>query len=635
VATEYIEIQPAMKAPASRLASAARVKCVVHYLAFGLAAFWANSSGAQVSVLTWHNDNARTGLNANETILTPANVNSNGFGKVFAQPVDGPIYAQPLYVPNLTISNKGIHNTVIVATQHDSVYAFDADSDAGTNQTPLWHTSFINPAAGITAVPSGDAAYPNGDCQTFLGEIGIVGTPVIDAASGTLYVVARTKEPLAPPYDLTLVQMQRLHALDITSGAERPCSPVVIAAFAPGTGDGASGGYVHFNPARELQRSALLLSGGIVYIAWASYCDINPYHGWIIGYDAQRLQQVAVLNDTPNGSEGGIWMSGAGPAAAPDGSIYCVTGNGTFATNASPQDFGDSFLRLTPGLALSDYFTPHDQASLAAQDADLGSGGALVLPDSAGSLAHPFLVVGCGKEGKIYLLDRENLGRFNPASDIGALQTVALNAPLFGLPAFYNNRLYFQGVGTALKAFGISNARLDATPVSQSTDQAVFRGATPSISANGIGDGIVWQVAAAPAGGWRATLRAYDAGDLSQRLYDSYSGVQVGAPDGISYVKFVVPTIANGKVYVGTIESLAVFGLRSIIWSIAWDRASGTIRVVFSGPASMNNVLQVSDDLMQWTDLGPGTSAGGGTFQYTQELDTTTARVRFYKVRSN
>jgi hypothetical protein len=622
------------RAGAQRLpiSSKRALKYLASCLGFVLAASWAVSLAAQVSVLTSHNDNTRTGLNASEAILTPVNVNSNGFGRIFAQPVDGPIYAQPLLVPNVAVPGNGTHNAVIVATQHDSVYAFDADSNAGSNSTPLWHASFINPAAGITAVPSGDAAYPSGDCQTFLGEIGIVGTPVIDPSSDTLFVVARTKEPAAPPSDLTLVQRQRLHALDITTGAERPQSPVVIDASVPGTGDGSSGGLVPFNPAREMQRPALLLSGGVVYIAWASYCDINPYHGWIIGYDAQTLQQVSVFNATPNGSAGGIWMAGAGPAAAADGSIYCVTGNGTFDTNANPRDFGDSFVKLTSGLALSDFFTPHNQASLEAQDADLGSGGALLLPYSVGSPAHPRLVVGGGKEGKIYLLDRDNLGRFNPVSDVGVLQTLPLSSPLFGLPAYFNYRLYFQGVGGPLQAFVISNAQMTG-PVSQSTDQAVFRGATPSISANGATNGIAWQVAASPAGAWRATLRAYDAADLSHRLYDSYSSTLVGAPDGISYVKFVVPTIANGKVYVGTIESLAVFGLRSIIWSITWDRASAAVQVLFSGPTDMNNVLQASEDFIQWTDLGPGTPTGSGTFRYIDPVNRSHP-ARFYRVRS-
>src|SRR5262249_6667003 len=234
---------------------------------------------ASVSVLTHHNDNARSGLNASETLLTQSNVNMYGFGKIFSQPVDGPVYAQPLYVPSVVIQAKGTHNVVFVATMHDSVYAFDADSNIGSNAAPLWHETFINPAAGITVPLTTDAVdLPFQDCRTFIGEIGIVGTPAIDQASGTLYVVSRTKEPLPPPNATTFVQVQRLHALDITSGTERAGSPIAITAVFPGTGDGSSGGMLSFNPARELQRSALLLAGGVVYIAWASYCDIDPYH---------------------------------------------------------------------------------------------------------------------------------------------------------------------------------------------------------------------------------------------------------------------------------------------------------------------------------------------------------------------
>ncbi len=588
-------------------------------------------SDAQTSVWTAHNDNARSGLNAVETALTHTNVNANGFGQIFSQPVDGPVYAQPLVVAGVAIPNQGTHNVVFVATMHDSVYAFDADSAAGSNAPALWHASFINPAAGITAPLTTDAVdYPYQDCQTFAGEIGVVGTPVIDTNSGTLFVVARTKEPLPPPNSQVLTQVQRLHALDLSTGAERPNSPVVIAASVPGTGDGSSGGVASFNPARELQRSALLLSGGVVYIAWASYCDHDPYHGWIIGYDAQTLQQTGVFNDTPNGSEGGIWMSGGGPAAAPDGTIYCLTGNGTFDAGGTPQDFGDSFLKLNANLTLADYFTPYDQASLAAADQDLGSGGAVLLPDTAGSLAHPHLVIGCGKEGKIYLVDRDNLGHFNPTADSEIVQGVILGATVFGLPALFNHQIYFQGVGLPLKAFAISNAVINPTPVSQTTDTVTFRGATPSISANGTNNGIVWELGPAPALGV-AGLRAYNADNLNAKLYDSYLSWQAGAPDRITFVKFALPTIANGKVYVGTTNSLAVFGLRSRIWSVTRDTVPSAIHIVFSGPDGRTNLLQASADLVHWTDLGPGTPTGTGTFSYSEPISGAVP-TRFYRV---
>jgi hypothetical protein len=588
---------------------------------------------AEVNVLTSHNDNARTGLNANETVLTHTNVNMSGFGQIFSQPVDGLVYAQPLYVSKLVIPNKGTHNVVFIATMHDSVYAFDADTNAGSNAPPIWHASFINPAAGVTVPQAADAAAGSGDCLTFTGDVGIIGTPVIDVTNSTLYVVVRTKEQLPPPNN-GVVQVQRLHALDITTGTERPNSPVEITAVAPGTGDG--GTTVSFNPVREVQRSALLLAGGNVYICWASYCDNPPYYGWIIGYNAQTLQQAGVFNATPNAGYGGIWMSGAGPAEAPDGTIYCITGNGTFDTTANPQDFGDSFLKLTQGssLTVTDYFTPYNQANLDVTDNDLGSGGAMILPDTVGSTQHPHLVVGCGKEGKVYLVDRDNMGHFNPGGDTQIIQTFYLAGTnltdlVFGLPAFFKDRIYYQGVNLALKAFAISNAAINPTPVSQATDSVTFRGATPSISANGTNDGIAWEMAPSPAPGV-ISLRAYNADNLAQKIYDSYLSWKAGAPDKLSFVKFIVPTIANGKVYVGTTNTLAVFGLRSMIWSIT--QSSGTVHVVFSGPTGMANILQSSADLVHWTDLGPGTATGTGTFSYSEPLPLNTS-TRFYRVK--
>ena len=589
---------------------------------------------AQVSVLTSHNDNARTGLNPNEVVLTHTNVNQAGFGKIFDQPVDGPVYAQPLYVPNVSITNKGVHNVVFVVTQHDSVYAIDADSNVGSNAAPLWHISFINPAAGITPVQASEAAYPSPDCLTFQGEIGITGTPVIDPTNGTIYLVSRTKEPISRGSS-SYVQVQRLHALDISTGAERPSSAVVIGATVPGTGAASSGGWVSFDPSRELQRSALLLSGGVVYIAWASYCDIDPYHGWIIGYDATTLQQLGVFNDTPNGTEGGIWMAGAGPAAASDGSLYCITGNGTFDTNNAPSNFGDSFVKLVQGASLvaTDYFTPYNQASLAQADEDLGSGGAVVLPDSVGNTAHPHLLVGCGKQGKIYLLDRDNLGHFNPNNDSQIVEDVSLGSTVFGLPAFFNNRLYYQGVGLPLKEFAISNTIINPTPLSQTAETVTFRGATPSVSADGLTNGIVWELVPTPTLGVMG-LRAYNADNLAQKLYDSYTSWLAGAPDRLSFVKFVVPTIANGKVYVGTTNTLAVFGLRAMIWSVSHDSTAGTLQITFSGPAGQKNVLQVTSDLTQWTDLSPGNPTGTGTFSYTENVSAAIP-TRFYRVKSS
>jgi hypothetical protein len=581
---------------------------------------------AQVNVLTGHNDNARTGLNPNETILTTTNVNIYGFGKIFSRPLDGTPYAQPLYVSNVSIPGKGTHNVVFVATMHDSVYAFDADSNLGSNAPPLWKVSFINPALG-TNVPLTTDVAPGQDCRTFLDYVGICGTPAIDLASGTLYVVARTKEPAG--------QIHRLHALDITTGNERANSPAVIDAVVPGTGADSSGGFVHFNQLREIQRSALLLSGGVVHIAWCSYCDIVPYHGWITSYDAQTLEQVGVYNCTPNGSSGGFWMGGAGLAAAPDGSIFGVTGNGTFDTAPNPQNFGDSFIKLTQGtnLALADYFTPFDQGTMESQDNDLGAGGAIVLPDSVGSLAHPHLLVGAGKLGKLYVVDRDNMGHFNAGNDNQIVQSFNFYSSqpgpphFFGLPAFFNNRLYVQGVGESLKVYAFTNGQLNTTPVSQSAEQLGFRGATPSVSANGTNNGIVWQLIPTP-----ASLRAYDANNLSTKLYDSYVNFQAGLPEQFTLVKFNVPTVANGKVFLGALESLAVFGLRTYFWSATRGTVPGSIQLVFSGPTGSTVVLQTSSNLVQWVDLATFNNLPAAKVTYTDSFPPGETP-RFYRLR--
>jgi hypothetical protein len=594
---------------------------------------------AEVNVLTGHNDSARTGLNANETILTPINVNSNGFGRLFRQPVDGPMYAQPLYMSNAPIPNQGTHNVVFAATMHDSVYAFDADSNAGSNAPPLWHTSFINPAAGITAVSANDVAAPFGNCLTFVGEVGIVSTPVIDPATRTLYVVARTKEPTVPG-STTFVQVHRLHALDATTGEERPFSPVVVTARVPGTGDGSSGGFLTFDTARHVQRPGLLLLNGIVYIAWGSYCDYPTYHGWMMGYDAQTLAQVGACSTTPNARNGAIWMGGAGPASDDAGGIYCMTGNGTFDASANPKDFGDSILRLSEGasMAVADYFTPFNQQNLDQADYDLGSGGVVVLPDSVGSAAHPHLLVGCGKEGKVYLVDRDNLGRFNPNNDSQIVQTLpAFTVPsgpdhYFGVPAFFKDRVYFQPVNASMQAFAITNGQFNPVPLSKATDRELgFRGATPSISANGTTNGIVWEIRLES--GPTTLMVAYDAEDLSHELYNTFASIKVGSPDQTgTFVKFTVPTIANGKVYFGTVESLVVFGLRSIFWSFVHNRATGMVDLVFSGPTGGTTLVQQSPDLVHWTDLGPGTLRGDGTFALSDPISLAQP-VRFYRLR--
>jgi hypothetical protein len=505
---------------------------------------------AQVSVTTYHNSLDRSGQNLKETILTPANVNPAQFGKIFTRQLDGSVYAQPLYMPSVNIPGKGIHNVVFVATEGDSVYAFDADSNAGPNAAPLWHINLIDAAAGETAVSVADV-----NCLSVAPQLGITGTPVIDPTTNTLYVVASTTRNGSFP-DSSF--FHRLHALDAATGAERPGSPVVIDASAPGTGDGFSLTTVKFHPYLYKNRAGLLLLDGVVYTSWASHCDTGSYHGWIIGYDARDLHQVAVFNDTPNAFQGSFWMGGAAPAADAEGNIYVISGNGIFNANAGGSDLGDSVIKLSSkaGLAVKDYFTPFNQLYLDRADIDLGSSGALLLPDAAGSAVHPHLLVSAGKEGRIYLLDRDAMGQFRSGSDSQIVQSLeGAIGPLFGSPAYFNNTVYIIGANDALKAFPISEAHLSASPSSRSSQVFEDPGAVPTVSANDSVHGIVWLIENGSGG----ALRAYDASNLANELYNSQMN---GSRDWLGpFVRFSVPTVANGKVYAGTANSLAVFGL--------------------------------------------------------------------------
>jgi uncharacterized protein (TIGR03437 family) len=506
------------------------------------------SLNGQVNVLTYHNDLSRTGQNLNETILTPARLEAGEFGPLFSNPVDGQVYGQPLYVWGLNVAGKGLHNVLFVVTEHDSVYAFDADQ----NSAPLWQVSFINPAAGITSVPSDTLG-----CQAIAPEVGITGTPVIDPTTGTLYVVAMTLEDFGRTY------VHRLHALDVATGQEKPGSPVEIEASAPGAGDGNTS--VTFKPWLYKERAGLLLLNGVVYTAWSSNCDSGDYHGWLIGYDAKTLERVAIYTSTPNWEAGSIWQSGAAPAADGSGNIYIITGNGTFDAAGGGSDLGDSVIKLSPANALSvaDYFTPFNAGLLDVKDIDLGSSGALLLPDSAGTPQHPHLLVTGGKEGRVYLVDRDSMGHFSPSSDSQIVQSLATAiGPLYGIPVYFNNTVFFSGQHDALKAFPISHGLLSETPSSESTGAIAGMGSVPSISANGALQGIVWTIQP-------DALHAYDATNLGNELYRGSYG---------SYVKFSTPTIANGKVYVGTGSSVAVFGLSNwpaigAIWNAAGNGA--------------------------------------------------------------
>jgi hypothetical protein len=499
-------------------------------------------------VVTYHYDNARTGANLNETVLTPANVNAAKFGKIGFYSVDGKVDGQPVYLSQVSISGQGTHNVLYVVSEHASVYAFDADRGS-----TLWHVSLLG---------SGETPSDAHNCGQIAPEIGITSTPVIDrsrAPHGTLYTVAMSK-------NATGNYFQRIHALDITTGAELFGGPATVTAAYPGTGDNSTGGSVVFDARQYAERAGLLLLNGTVYTTWTSHCDQRPYTGWIIGYDANTLGQTKVLNVTPNGSEGSIWMSGTAPAADSNGNIYFLDANGTFDTTLdangfpSQHDFGNSFLKLSTStnLSVADYFTMSGTVAESNTDEDLGSGGALVLPDLTdnGGQVHQ-LAVGAGKDRVIYVVDRNAMGKFNPSAD-NIYQEIpgAFTDAVFSMPAYFNNTVYYGAVGNTIKAFPISNAKLAATASSKTGNVFPYPGATPSISANGTSNAIVWAVENSSP----AVLHAYDATNLANEPYNSgqASGLrdQFGAGN-----KFITPIVVNGKVYVGTASGVAVFGL--------------------------------------------------------------------------
>ena len=484
------------------------------------------------AVLTYHNDNLRTGQNVHETILTTANVNSSTFGKLFWLPVDGPIFAQPLYMPGVTVGTL-VHNLVFVATEHDSVYAWDADT---VSTTPVWHTSFINPAGGVTAIPCGDVG--GGNCTTIYPEFGITGTPVIDSSTETLYVVAATKEVSGS----TTNYVYRLHALNIATGQEKFGGPVAIQA---------TSGSITFLPKQHLQRPGLLLMNGVVYIGFAAHRDKTPWYGWLMGYKASTLQQVMAFNTSPNAGGSGIWQSGAAPAADASGSIYFNTGNGAFDANTGGADYGDSIVKLNSSGTVLDYFTPYNQATLDAADLDVGSSGVVLLPDQTGTYAH--VLISSSKQGIIYSVNRDGMGKFNAGGNQNIQSLPGLSSRgLFGSPAYWNGYMYFAAWNDYVKAFQVTNGMVAQT--SHSSDVLAFPGATPTISSNGTGNGIVWiiqedvpnnTVITNPP---TAVLRAYDATNLAIELYDSTQAA--GNRDAAGgAVKFAVPTVANGKVY--------------------------------------------------------------------------------------
>ena len=475
-------------------------------------------------VFTYHNDLSRDGVNGQEYALNTSTVKASSFGKRFACSIDASAYAQPLWVAGANIGG-GTHNVIIAATQHDTVYAFDAD--ASPCQT-YWSQSLL--AGGETWLNSGDVG--TGDISP---DIGIVGTPVIDPNSNTIYVVSKSKNGSS--------FHQRLHALNLSDGSERFGGPQEI--------DFSSGG-ANFNPLTQNQRAGLALVGGVVYVAYASHGDNPVYYGWVVGYNASKLSLVSVFNDDPGSGFGGIWMSGGAPAADSSNNLYVITGNGNFDGNTQ---FGDSFLRLSPGggMNVTGFFSPNDQASLSSGDLDLGSGGAAILVDQPTAPNH--LLIGGGKEGTMYLLNRDNLGG-NTSNDAGAVQAFSVGNGIFSTAAFWQNTLYIGPISDHVKSYTLNTGagQFNTSPASQSPGTFGFPGATPSISAQGSSNGIVWAIENAGT----AVLHAYDATNLGSELWNSSGN---GADQAGGAVKFTVPTVANGKVYVGTASEISVYGL--------------------------------------------------------------------------
>jgi hypothetical protein len=502
---------------------------------------------AHAQVTTSQYNNARTGANLNETTLTPLNVNATQFGKLFSLPVDGDVYAQPLYVPNVEIPGKGTHNVVFAATEHDTVYAFDAEV---RSSAPLWETSFLNPGAHVTSVTVANVA-----CPFIAPVVGITSTPVIDLSSGTIYVLARTNESGR--------FVQRLHALAITTGAEKFGGPVEIRASVRGNKLLGIQGAVDFDPLRENPRAALLLVNGRIILSWASSCDVGPYHGWIMAYDAQTLAQVAVFNTSPDSDQSGIWGADTGPAADDEGNVFVSTGNGKFdAASANGRDFGDSVLRLSltnKDFVVRDYFTPFNQEKLNDGDNDLGSGGPVLLPDQAGPHTHELVV--SGKGGTIYVVDRGRMGKFHEGDDRHAVQTIQTGDSAFGAPAYWNGHLFFLISEEPLKDFAVKDGKLSQQPVAQAGLKFSDPGATPTVSANGSKNAIVWVIETK---GWRsrdrqAVLHAYDGSNVAHELYNSE---QESARDRAGpALRFTIPTVVDGKVYIGTKRELDVYGL--------------------------------------------------------------------------
>jgi hypothetical protein len=521
------------------------------------------STNSNTDVVTFHNDIARTGLNSTETVLTQSNVNVHMFGLLRNLSVDGKVDAEPLYLSALMV-NGAAHNVVFVATENDSLYAFDSDTGA-----PLWQDTVQN------LLPSGEAPSDMRGCSQVMPQIGITSTPVIDRHAGphgTIFFVTMSKDSQSNYH-------QRLHAVDVTTGAELLNGPTEIQATYPGVGAGNSGGTMTFAPGNYKERAALLLLNGAIYTSFASHCDAPPYSAWIMGYSENTLKQTTVLNLSPNGpnsaggqwGSGAIWQSGGGPAADPQGSIYVEIANGDFETtldaNGFPnqQDYGNAFVKLSVNngkLAVADYFAMKNTLTESQNDQDLGSGGPLVLPDLSNGSSTKQLAIAAGKDGHIYVADRASMGKFDPNKnnvyqDVGASPgPVPLPEGVWGVPAYFNQTVYYCDQASALKAFGISNAKLTTSPTSSTAMNFGFPGVLPAISANGTSNGIVWAIE----NSGTAVLHAFAANNLADELYNS-NQASGGADHPGAGNKFITPMIADGKVFVATQNSVAVYGL--------------------------------------------------------------------------
>jgi hypothetical protein len=529
-------------------------------------------AAGQTSVLTQHNDIGRTGQNTAETILNTSNVNVSHFGKLFSFPVKGQVYAQPLYVYGVTIKGS-VHNVLIAVTENDLVYAFDADVPS---TTPLWTVDLVDTAHGAGPGETAMATDVLSGCTDMVPYAGITSTPVIDPLAGpgpgTIYVEAKSTDGTN--------YFHRLHALDLTTGAELSQGPAVITATVSGTGDGSSGGQLTFDPLYQNNRPGLLLLNGSIYIGYASHCDYSPYHGWIFAYNASTFAQQSVFVTTPNGGLGGFWMSGAGLAADASNYIYTASGNGDFdTTNVPATELGDTVMKLgtTSGnLSLQDYFTPSDELCLSNNDNDLGSGGVLVLPDQPGADKH--ILVAAGKEGAIYVVNRDGMTNQNvhfensnncTTSDPEILEESASGAigGMWSMPAYWNSTLYYWGAGDVLRAFPLVNGSPQLNNPATNSTSLNWPGATPSISSNGTtaGTSILWAVdssqnATNGANSGPAVLHAINATNINKELWNSTQATGNRDMAG-NAVKFTVPTVVNGKVYIGAASEVDAYGL--------------------------------------------------------------------------